>query len=230
VGIVGYVKINWTEETPITAARLNLMETQYDEFDTSYTVHNHDDRYYTQAESDARFFHVGNDGEGSGLDAWLLDDLSPAGIEAAAIPQGGIGLWSGSLESIPEGFLICNGMNGTPDLRDRFVVGAGNAYARGAVGGFAARTPTGTLTIAPHALTANEIPEHVHQMSDVGPTTTAFREMGSNGAASGITYISTYTEYIGGTAHDHPGSTITFGAYDNRPPYRALFWIMRRLS
>ena len=44
-----------------------------------------------------------------------------------AIPTGAILLWSGSTGSIPSGFVICDGTNSTPDLRDRFIVGAGPA-------------------------------------------------------------------------------------------------------
>ena len=40
------------------------------------------------------------------------------------VPAGGIILWSGNIASIPEGWVLCDGSNGTPDLRDRFVVGA----------------------------------------------------------------------------------------------------------
>jgi len=48
---------------------------------------------------------------------------------ATPIPSGGIFLWSGSIGSIPAGYVLCNGSNGTPDLRNRFVVGAGSTYA-----------------------------------------------------------------------------------------------------
>jgi hypothetical protein len=51
------------------------------------------------------------------------------------IPSGGIILWSGSIASVPAGWYLCNGSNGTPDLRDRFVVGAGSTYAVDATGG-----------------------------------------------------------------------------------------------
>ena len=51
-------------------------------------------------------------------------------------------LWSGSTGSIPSGFVLCNGSNSTPDLRDRFVVGAGNSYSVGATGGATSRTVT----------------------------------------------------------------------------------------
>lgn len=51
------------------------------------------------------------------------------------IPTGGIIIWSGASAAIPTGWLLCNGTSGTPDLRDRFVVGAGSSYAVGATGG-----------------------------------------------------------------------------------------------
>jgi len=49
--------------------------------------------------------------------------------------SGGIILWSGAIVNIPSGFVLCDGNNGTPDLRDKFIVGAGNGYAVGANGG-----------------------------------------------------------------------------------------------
>ena len=49
--------------------------------------------------------------------------------------SGIIAIWSGSIVSIPTGWVICDGNNGTPDLRNRFVVGAGDTYAVDANGG-----------------------------------------------------------------------------------------------
>ena len=45
-----------------------------------------------------------------------------------ALPSGTILLWAGSIASIPGGFVLCDGTQGTPDLRDRFIVGAGTTY------------------------------------------------------------------------------------------------------
>ena len=56
-------------------------------------------------------------------------------ITHAAVASGIITLWSGSTASIPAGWLICDGTNSTPDLRDRFIVGAGSTYAVAATGG-----------------------------------------------------------------------------------------------
>lgn len=53
------------------------------------------------------------------------------------VPVGGIILWSGAIAAIPTNWALCNGSNGTPDLRDKFVVGAGSTYAVGATGGAA---------------------------------------------------------------------------------------------
>ena len=49
--------------------------------------------------------------------------------------KGMIVRWSGSIVSIPEGYALCNGANGTPDLRNKFVVGAGDTYNPDASGG-----------------------------------------------------------------------------------------------
>mgnify|MGYP003309281713 FL=1 len=43
--------------------------------------------------------------------------------------------WYGSIANIPSGFVLCDGNNNTPDLRDRFIIGAGNNYAVDATGG-----------------------------------------------------------------------------------------------
>ena len=46
-------------------------------------------------------------------------------------------MWSGSVDAIPTGWVLCNGENNTPDLRNRFIVGAGDEYGAGDVGGTA---------------------------------------------------------------------------------------------
>lgn len=51
------------------------------------------------------------------------------------LPTGIICLWYGSIGSIPAGWIICDGNGGSPDLRNRFLVGAGDTYAVDATGG-----------------------------------------------------------------------------------------------
>ena len=67
------------------------------------------------------------------------------------IPSGGIILWSGAANAIPTGWYLCDGQNSTPDLRNRFVVGAGDAYAVDATGGSA----DATLVSHTHNVTGN---------------------------------------------------------------------------
>ena len=61
-----------------------------------------------------------------------------------AIPRGIIVIWSGALVAIPAGWLLCDGNNGTPDLRNRFIVGAGDTYDPDDTGGSTTHTHTFT--------------------------------------------------------------------------------------
>ena len=73
----------------------------------------------------------------------------PGGPSAGAVPIGGIILWSGSVASIPAGWQLCDGTNLTPDLRDKFVVGAGSSYAVNATGGNATHTHSTPALLVP---------------------------------------------------------------------------------
>ena len=113
----------------------------------------------------------GNDGSGSGLDADVLDGQdssyyrNASNLNAGTIPDarlansslfvtGMIMMYTGS--TAPSGWAICNGQNGTPDLRDRFIVGAGSAYAINNTGG------SKDATLVSHSHTINN---HVHGFS-----------------------------------------------------------------
>lgn len=63
-------------------------------------------------------------GSGKFLDA---PTLKQAG--SALVPTGVIVLWYGNTSNVPAGWQLCNGSNGTPDLRERFVLGAGTTAA-----------------------------------------------------------------------------------------------------
>lgn len=163
-----------------------------------------------------------------------LGDAADATVSAVTIPVGGIILWSGAIGDVPDGWQLCDGSNGTPNLRDRFVVGAGTSYAVGATGGADSV-----------ALSEANLPAHTHGR---GTLTT-----GTNGAHRHTMQVSTgvasggglrgYTDYTSsadtGTAgiasdgahtHSVSGSTAATGsgtAHENRPPYLALAYIMR---
>jgi len=63
--------------------------------------------------------------------------------------SGMIVIWSGAIVDIPAGYKLCDGNNGTPDLRNKFVVGAGTTYNPGDNGGDL--THQHTLNIDPHS-------------------------------------------------------------------------------
>jgi hypothetical protein len=135
----------------------------------------------------------------------IVDAQPPA---ATPIPTGGILLWSGSIGSIPAGYVLCNGNNGTPDLRDRFIVGAGSTYAVDATGGSAdSILPTHT-----HGATSTSVvtdPSHLHQsVGATGGSLTGFAvtdfdnslQYNTSSAVTGITVATTTTNASAGVS------------------------------
>jgi hypothetical protein len=136
---------------------------------------------------------------------------------ATPIPAGGIFLWSGSIGSIPAGYALCNGSNGTPDLRDRFVVGAGSTYAVNATGGSADAI----------------VVSHTHTITDPGHLHNYFTDVGSGEAAGtsspyalldDSTKTTPTTTASTGITNQSAG---TSGTNANLPPYYALCYIMK---
>ena len=82
--------------------------------------------------------------------AFAGDGSALTGIQG--IPSGVIMIWSGALNAIPSGFVLCNGQNSTPNLIDRFVVGAGSVYSVGATGGATSDTDTVNISISGQAV------------------------------------------------------------------------------
>lgn len=152
----------------------------------------------------------------------------------ALMPHGIIAEWWGAIVDIPAGWLLCDGANGTPDLRDRFVVGAGEAYAVGANGGSVQHDHGGGT--GAHALTEAQIPAHRHLNVVPGSADNALT------SATSIAQERTLggdTQYIltSGVGEPTIGRTSSTGgggehghaieAADNRPPYFALAYIMK---
>ena len=122
---------------------------------------------------------------------------------AISVPVGAIVIWSGSVDNIPAYWHLCDGTNGTIDLRDKFVLGAGNGYSVGATGGEAT-----------HTLTINEMPSHSHNIT-----------YGASPTGSGGQTVSNFSEYS-------PNRKVTEktgggAAHNNMPPYYALCYIQR---
>jgi microcystin-dependent protein len=127
----------------------------------------------------------------------------------SAIPVGLITMWSGSIVSIPAGWALCNGTSGTPDLRDRFVVGAGSTYAVGATGG------ENTVT-----LDTTQIPSHTHTgttaNTDLAHTHTGSGTSGSTDLAH--THTGSGTTGNNNVDHSHSGTTAGVGDHQHVAP------------
>jgi hypothetical protein len=141
------------------------------------------------------------------------------------IPTGGIIIWSGAANAIPSGWLLCNGSSGTPDLRNRFVVGAGSTYAVGATGGSA------DAIVVSHTHTATSVVTdsgHIHNMAMYVGSGSGFASIQApDGPAP--TYTSNFMQSAttGITVATTNASTGSSGTNANLPPYYALCYIMK---
>ncbi len=138
------------------------------------------------------------------------------------IPSGVIVMWSGSIASIPTGWFLCDGGNSTPDLRDRFIVGAGNSYAVAATGG------SKDAVVVTHTHTATSLvsdPGHTH--SYTAPVS------GIDDAGGFLPDVLSNTASTTGSSTTGIGVTTTVdgtgvsGTNANLPPYYALAYIMK---
>ena len=146
-----------------------------------------------------------------------LDNLYPilqsATASGATIPTGLIAIWSGATGSIPTGWTLCNGTNGTPDLRNSFIIGAGSTYAVGQTGGSA------DAIVVSHTHTITD-PGHLHNTTSSGSGTLI------NAGASGATGASTSTTATATTGITNQTTGVS-GTNANLPPYYALAFIMK---
>jgi hypothetical protein len=153
-----------------------------------------------------------------------LDNIYPilqnAPASAPAIPTGCIVLWSGSTGSIPATWYLCDGTNGTPDLRNSFIVGAGSTYAVNATGG------TADAIVVTHNHAATSVvtdPGHKHTYiaSTIGGTG------GLTATNDNAPIRDTSTEVTGITVATTNASAGVSGTNANLPPYYALAYIMK---
>jgi len=175
---------------------------------------------------------------------------TPAQLNSA-VPAGFIGMWSGSIVSIPGGWSLCDGTNGTPNLLNRFIVAAGDTYAPGATGGSLVSAAAGghthtEVSAGSHShsgtsgstvLSINQIPAHSHlyNMSTGDATELG---TGATGTSGFDAYTSTATASIGGGlghehtigvdgVHSHTINPVADHTHSVTPPYYALAYIMK---
>ena len=140
------------------------------------------------------------------------------------VPQGGIIMWSRSAANIPAGWALCNGSNGTPDLRGRFVVGysgSGSYTAVGNTGGSDSRTlttanmpshshtgNTGVTSIShSHSFNTNNDGAHKHRNLDVGYTPVGNDDTTLLYQDDGTPWGNHNYDMSDGSSHSHSGTT-----------------------
>jgi microcystin-dependent protein len=186
--------------------------------------------------------HVhGNARIDSTLEVRNVNITNPVG--AGTVPQGGIIMWSGSTP--PTGWALCNGSNGTPDLRGRFVVGynplvadydqPGNKSTGGLLDGKIGGLHEVTLTTAQipahnHSGTTNTAGGHTHTEQRYSPNCGDVVASGKSGCWLNRpgTIVTQNTSWSGDHFHtlnlDNTGGG---QAHENRPPYYVLAYIMK---
>lgn len=134
---------------------------------------------------------------------------------SSGIPSGCICIWSGSTP--PEGWALCDGQNGTPDLRGRFVLGYSSAHAIGSKGGK-----------EKHTLSVNELAAHSHNFSIHYATSAASsnRKYSVGGTSAANEYTESRTS---GSILTNLGGTIANQnqPFNIMPPYYTLAYIMK---
>ena len=138
----------------------------------------------------------------------VLDNLQQQINVIPIIPSGMIMIWSGDSSNVPDGWVLCDGTNGTPDLSDKFVLGAGNTHSVGDTGGSDSVS-----------LTVDEIPSHNHNLSyDV-----ITGQSGGTTTIANSSWFGSYNAVVINSTEDTGGGQ----AHNNMPPYYTLCYIMK---
>ena len=146
----------------------------------------------------------------------VLTSNGSAWTSSPSFVSGMIMLWSGAIVNIPTGWLICDGTNSTPDLRNKFIVGAGSTYAVNATGGTADAV----------------VPSHTHTATDSGHTHAVTIPSGrfqpqANGQNQTNPYYDASVNTATGFANITVSTTGVSPTNANLPPYLALAYIMK---
>jgi microcystin-dependent protein len=141
-------------------------------------------------------------------------------------------LWSGSTSSVPSGWKLCNGSSGTPDLRDRFVVGAGSSYDVNATGGSKdavaiSHSHSASTSVSGSTSSAGN---HRHAIKRSNSDSGFGGSVGTDAVGSNYVqseYAGEHKHSISVTASTSVNSAGSSGTDKNLPPYYALAYIMK---
>lgn len=175
----------------------------------------------------------------------ITDDSSNIATTAFVhniLPYGIILMWSGSIASIPNGWTLCDGTNGTPDLREKFIIAASATITPGSTGGSSTITPTmstsglhshGTIT-GNTTLTINQIPSHTHSLPADSQPSGGYSQslVGSRNEDENLTEEFLTGTRGGGQPHNHAitadGIHVhNINAISILPPWYSLCYIMK---
>jgi hypothetical protein len=155
----------------------------------------------------------------------LAEELATMG--RSLVPKGTVAMWSGPVASIPAGWALCDGNNGTPNLVDRFIIGAGQgggAPDPGNTGGSPAHTHNASSSVS-----LAEAGEHTHGVPAAWYSNTA-------SSGGGVTVVDRWGQDVktartqGAGNHTHQASaSVSVQAASNLPPWFALCFIVKQI-
>ena len=154
---------------------------------------------------------------------------APYVLSSDSIPAGVIVMWSGPISSIPDGWALCDGTNGTPDLSDRFVLGVSSASENpGGIGGSHTKTlSVSNLPSHTHTFTTNSAGAHRHDLAMEGGNAGGHNCIGDSWCA-----VNWSNDNVGTAgAHTHSGTTNATGSgasFDIRPKYYKVAFIIKQ--
>ena len=152
---------------------------------------------------------------------------------------GMIMMWSGTIATIPSGWLLCNGSNSTPDLRDKFIIGAsadsGGAAKTNVTASYTQTGGTKDAIVVSHTHTGTSTvtdPQHNHTPQTLGSAQAGSDNGGapvdaSTGYGTGRTSSVTSSSSTGITVATSISTEGSSGTNQNLPPYYALAFIMK---
>jgi hypothetical protein len=168
-------------------------------------------------------YYLNADGSGQWIES--AQPVGPAGANApGGTPIGTIAIWSGTAESVPLGWMPCDGQDGRPDLRDRFVIGSSVTYPIGSTGGSA------DATVVAHSHSVTD-PTHTHDTaftigSGGSEAPNSWGDVGDSGGDDQRSTTRPAGALAAGTGISVDEAGVS-GVGANLPPYYSLLYIIK---
>lgn len=159
-------------------------------------------------------------------DAGASDVVEPAykkvGLVQCSTPSlklGLVAMWLGSVASVPKNWAVCDGSNGTIDMRDRFIKVPTTLAGNGAIGG------SNTHTHSPISHTHSPTGSHSHTGSTGGSLQNRERRAANSGAGIVLGYDTHPISSVSSVSPTYSSDNLPADTVDNQPPYRTVAYI-----